>query len=246
MSKENEFSRLLSELIERGRQNDSFLDSKEVDDAVASFDLNKAQISLVYDYLKKNHIGVGEPLKDSDYLESDEIDYLNMYLEELESLPGFSEGEKEGVTISAMAGDADAQSRLIEMHLKNVVEIAKLYAGQGVYLEDLIGEGNLALSLGVTMLGALEHQSEADGMLTRMIMDGMEEHIAQITEQSKQDEKNLKSVNDVAAKAKELSEELRRKVTIDELARETNLSRNAIMRAIVFSGNSIEYIETEN
>ena len=246
MNKENEFSRLLNELIERGRQNDSFLESKEVDDAVASFDLNKAQISLVYDYLKKNHIGVGEPLKDSDYLESEEIDYLNMYLEELESLPGFSEGEKEGVTISAMAGDTDAQSRLIEMHLKNVVEIAKLYAGQGVFLEDLIGEGNLALSLGVTMLGALEHQSEADGMLTRMIMDGMEEHIAQVTEQSKQDEKNLKSVNDVAAKAKELSEELRRKVTIDELARETNLSRNAIMRAIVFSGNSIEYIETQN
>ena len=35
---------------------------------------------------------------------------------------------------------------LIEIHLADVAEIAKLYAGQGVLLEDLVGEGNLALS----------------------------------------------------------------------------------------------------
>jgi RNA polymerase primary sigma factor len=131
------------------------------------------------------------------------------------------------------------------MHLDNVVELAKLYAGQGVFLEDLIGEGNVALSLGVTMLGALEHESEADGMLTRMIMDGMEECIADHAEMTKQDEKSAKSVNDVADKARELAEELGRKVTIEELMQETGFTRNAIQRALVFSGGKIEDIDSD-
>lgn len=244
MDREAQFTQILKSLTERGRDNGGFLESSEVDEALRALELDQSQLEMVYDYLRKAHIGVGEPLRDEDYLESEEIDYLNMYLEELEALPDYSDGEKEAVTISAMAGDTGAQSRLVEMHLPNVVEIAKLYAGQGVFLEDLIGEGNVALSLGVTMLGALEHQDEADGMLTRMIMDGMEEYIATAAEQSKQDEKTLKSVNEVAAKAAELAEELRRKVTVEELMRETGLSRNAINRAIVFSGGKIDDIET--
>lgn len=243
MDREAKFTAILKGLIEQGRDNGGFLDSDIVDAALAPLEMTPDQMEMVYDYLRKSHIGVGEPLSDEDYLEPEEIDYLNMYLEELGSLPEYSEGEKEAVTLSAMAGDTDAQGRLVEMHLPNVVEIAKLYAGQGVFLEDLIGEGNVALSLGVTMLGALEHQSEADGMLTRMIMDGMEEYIATCAEQSKQDEKTLRSVNEVAAKAAELAEELRRKVTVEELMRETGLSRNAIQRAITFSGGKIEDID---
>lgn len=244
MDREERFSRILKELIVQGRDNDGFLTAEAVNEAFSALEMTPDQLEMVYDYLRKNHIGVGEPLQDEDYLEAEEIDYLNMYLEELKALPEFSDGEKEAVTLSAMAGDVNAQSRLVEMHLPDVVEIAKLYAGQGVFLEDLVGEGNVALSLGVTMLGALEHQSEADGMLARMIMDGMEEYISTCAEQAREDEKTLKAVNDVAAKAAELAEELRRKVTIEELMRETGLSRNAIQRAIVFSGGKIEDIDT--
>ncbi|MBO4899961.1 MAG: hypothetical protein J5509_06690 [Lachnospiraceae bacterium] len=245
MSRDVEFAGILKKLVELGRDNDNFLEASTVDEAFVSMELQPGQLEMIYEYLRSNRIGVGEPLKDSDYLESEEIDYLNMYLEDLKALPSFSEGEKEAVTISAMAGDTDAQSRLIEMHLENVVELAKLYAGQGVFLEDLIGEGNVALSLGVTMLGALEHESEADGMLTRMIMDGMEECIADHAEMTKQDEKNAKSVNDVADKARELAEELGRKVTIEELMNETGFTRNAIQRALVFSGGKIEDIDSD-
>ena len=43
----------------------------------------------------------------------------------------------------------------------------------------------------------------------------------------------------------ELSDELKRKVTVEELMQETGMSRNKIMEAIRFSGNNIEYIEVE-
>ena len=110
-----------------------------------------------------------------------------------------------------MAGETDAQQRLIELHLADVAEIAKLYAGQGVLLEDLVGEGNLALSFGVTMLGSLEKPDEVEGMLGKMIMDAMEEYIAEHAENSKIDKRVEDKVNKVADKARELAEELHRK-----------------------------------
>jgi RNA polymerase primary sigma factor len=144
-----------------------------------------------------------------------------------------------------MAGDLDAQSRMIEIYLKDVAEIAKLYAGQGVYLEDLIGEGNVALAFGVGMLGSLERPDEAQGMLAKMIMDAMEEYIAENVENGKADQKVADRVNKVADEARNLAEELRRKVTVQELAGETGLSENRIREAMRMSGFKIEDLADE-
>ena len=43
------------------------------------------------------------------------------------------------------AGDADARSRMIRSNLRLVVKIARDYAGRGMSMDDLIGEGNLGL-----------------------------------------------------------------------------------------------------
>ena len=205
--------------------------------------MREEQLSLVFDYLKKHKIGIDEPVDLDDYLSEEEVDYLEEYKKELELLPVVSEGQKEAMTLSAMAGEREAQLNLINVYLPQVVEIAKLYAGQGVFLEDLIGEGNVALTMGVTMLGCLEHAGEADGMLGKMIMDAMEDFIAENVSESDNDKKILNKVNKVAEKAKELSEELHRKVTVEELATETGMSLKTIYDALRFSGDSIEEIE---
>ena len=62
-------------------------------------------------------------------------------------------------------------------------------------------------------------------------------------EETQKDNKVLKKVNQVAEKAKELSEELRRKVTVEELCAETGLSEKAVMDAMRLSGYTIEDIE---
>ena len=142
-----------------------------------------------------------------------------------------------------MAGEAQAQKKLINIYLPQVVEIAKLYSGQGVFLEDLIGEGNVALTIGVTMLGCLEHAKEAEGMLGKMIMDAMEDYINENMAEEDKDKKVLSKVKKVSRKAKELSEELRRKVTVEELSAETGMSENAIREAMQLSGYTIEEIE---
>lgn len=243
MDREILFAKTLEQVKKTAADQGNCVSKEQVEESFAPLELTGEQMNMVYDYLHQHKIGIGEPVDPDEYLADEERDYLESYLEELRSLPKLTDGEKEAVTLSAMAGDADAQNRLTEVYLPEVAEIAKLYAGQGVFLEDLIGEGNVAVAVGVTMLGALEHASEAEGMLGKMIMDAMEDYIAQNAEEVKKDKRIADKVNKVADAARELSEELHRKVTVEEVMTESGLSRKAIEDAIRMSGGKIEELE---
>lgn len=245
MEKEIVFAKTLEAVKQMAREQGNCVTKEQIEEAFAEMDLAEEQLELIVDYLQKHKIGIGEQVNPDDYLTEEEINYIDTYLEELQLLKEVSEGEREAITLSAMAGDIQAQKRLIEIYLPQVVEIAKLYSGQGVFMEDLIGEGNLAVAAGVSMLGCLEHAHEAEGMLGKMIMDAMEDYISENMEESKADQKVLERVNKVADQARGLAEELQRKVTIEELAEETKLSKEVILEAIRISGGSIEYIETQ-
>lgn len=245
MNREIEFGKTLEEVKKKARAQQNFITKTEVEEAFLALSLSAQQMEMVYDYLRQNKIGVDEPADADAFLLEVERNYLDSYLEALAAIPAATEGEREAITLSAMAGDADAMKRLTELMLPQVPQIAKLYTGQGVSLEDLIGEGNVALSLGVTMLGALEHADEAQGMLGKMIMDAMEESIAACAAEEKNDQKIADKVNKVADAAGALQEELRRKVTVEELMEESGLSRKAIEDAVRVSGGKIEAITSD-
>lgn len=243
MNQEVLFAQTLEQVRQHATDQGGWISEEDVQEAFAPLGLSEEQLQMVYDYLIKQRIGIGAPVNPDDYLTEEEKNYLQNYLDELESLPKASPGEKEAVTLSAMAGDTDAQSRLAVIYLPDVVEVARLYSGQGVPLEDLIGEGNLALSMGVSMLGALEYASEAQGMLGRMMMDAMEDLIQEQQSAEKADQKMTERINRVMDAARALSEELHRKVTVEELAQETKLSEKSIRDAMRLSGHQIEYLE---
>ena len=242
MGRDKEFTAILEQIKKKARAGQNFITSTEIEEAFSALSLSTEQMDMVYAYLRENKIGIDEPADMDAGLEEEERNYLDSYLEALTAIPGATEGEREAITLSAMAGDPDAVERLTELMLPEVPQIAKLYTGQGVSLEDLIGEGNVALSLGVTMLGALEHAHEARGMLGRMIMDAMEDCITASEAEEKADQKIADKVNKVADAANVLREELRRAVTVEELMEETGFSRKAIEDAVRISGGSIESI----
>ena len=237
------FAKTLEQVRKQAKEQGNCIEKEQVEQAFAALELSDEQLALVFDYLEKHKIGIGEPVDPDEYLSEEEVNYLEEYKKELSLLEYISEGEREAITLSAMAGEADAQKKLINVYLPQVVEIAKLYSGQGVFLEDPIGEGNVALAMGVTMLGCLEHAAEAEGMLGKMIMDAMEDFINENMAEEDKDKKVLGKVKKVAKKAKELSDELRRKVTVEELSAETGMSENAIREAMQLSGYTIEEIE---
>lgn len=244
--KEILFAQTLEQVRRLAKEQGNCVSEEQVREAFAEQELNENQMQMVFDYLVKHKVGIGQPIDPDEFLTEEERDYLQDYLNEIAALPSYSAGELEAFTISAMAGEAEAQQKLVQGYLKDVVDIAKLYTGQGVFLEDLIGEGNVALAMGAGMLGSLEKPSEAQGMLAKLMMDAMEDYIQENAASAKTDRKVADKVNLVADKARELAEELHRKVTPEELARETGLSLKAIQDACRMSGFKIEDIGGEN
>ena len=244
MTQEMDFAARLEKIKQLARNQGGMIQEKQVRDAFADMHFDEGQMKLVFDYLAGQKIGIGEPLNPEDYLSEEEIDWLDSYLESLTGLAELSDGEKQAVLLSAMAGDGDARRRLTEIYLPQVVDIARLYAGQGALLEDLIGEGNMALSIAVQMLETAENASEAEGLIGSMIMEAMENHIAENTQQAQTGQKIADKVNRVADQARELAESLGRKVTLAELADETGMSLFELKEAVDLSGDAIEDIDS--
>ena len=243
MNKELEFAKKLEAVRKLAKAQGNMLSQEQVEEAFSEIGITGAQLEPVFQYLKTKNIGIGEPINIEEVLAPEDKDYLTEYVESLKELPILSEGEKRAYAMSAMAGDGVGKLNIINLFLPQVVDIAKLYSGQGVLLEDLIGEGNVALATGVEMLGCLEDPEEVDGMLGKMIMDAMEDYIAENTEAKKADMQVVDKVNQISDQAKELAETLHRKITVEELAQETGMEEEEIQEAIQFSGNKIEYFE---
>lgn len=243
MDKEVRFAELLESVKRTAREQGNCISEEQVREAFSELDFDENRITMVLDYLTSQHIGIGEAPDPDEYMSDEEKDYLQVYLDELKLLKNYTDGEKQAYTIQAMAGDENAQSKLIEIYLKSVVDIAHIYAGQGVLVEDLIGEGNVALSVGVSMLGSQEKPEDCEGMLTKLVMDAMEELIKDSNDSDDVEKKALKRVNDIYDKAEKLSKEYARKVTVEELCEEEHLSRKAVIDALRISGFAIDSIE---
>ena len=74
-------------------------------------------------------------------------------------------------------------------------------------------------------------------------MDAMEELISEDSDNRQIDESVLGMVNEVNDKAKELYDNLLRKVTVKEVADELGITQEEVQEAVKFSADSIAYIE---
>lgn len=236
------FAQILEELRDTARLQGNMLTSGQISEAFDQWQLDDGKLTLIHGYFRNNHIGIDEPGDMQDDLPGDDVSFLEMYLGELNGLPPVSDGEKRAVMMSALAGDRNAQAKLVEISLPQVVEISRLYAGQGVFVEDLIGEGNVAAAAAVTMLECVEDISEVESFIGKMIMDAMEELVSEDSSSRQIDENVLERVNEVNDKAKELYDSLLRKVTVKEVADELGITEGEVREAVKFSADSIAYI----
>ncbi len=273
ISEELLFVRTLEKVRQMAREQGNYIHSQRVKEEFSGLNLNDRQLQMIFDYLAKYNIRTNDSEAEADSLNENiflagevslaadeetedvltetERDYLQTYLDEIGLLPVYDGETLNEAVLAVMAGDGEAQRRLMESVLKDVTEIAKLYVGQGVLIEDLIGEGNMALAMELQTLGNEEHKgsvksySELRGELGKKVMDAMEGIIRENVHNVKADKKVEEKVNLVADKARELAEELRRKVTPEELAQETDLSIKMIWDAMRMSGYKIEDLVME-
>lgn len=169
----------------------------------------------------------------------------DVYIDELDGIESVSGEERLKIVESIFKDKNQASEKIPLLYLKDVVDIARLYEGQGVYSEDLIGEGNIALLTGASNLDLCENAGEVEEFLTKTIMDAMEKLISDQAAEEDIDVKIAERVNLVFDAAKEMSETLLRKVTVAELAKEMEVDESTIVEAMRLSGNRIDYIEGE-
>ena len=122
MNKEVLFAQTLEQVRKTAKEQGNCISEEQVKEAFAELDLSNEQLQMVFDYLLKHKIGIGQPMDPDEFLTEEEKDYLQEYLDEVAALPTYSDGEKLAFSIAAMAGETDAQQRLIELHLADVAE----------------------------------------------------------------------------------------------------------------------------
>ncbi len=205
-------------------------------------ELNADQEKVLGQYFKDNNIGIDEAFSAAETLSDEDLDHINLYLEEIEGLDEVSEDMKRVLVMSAMNGDNTAKEKLTACYLKSIADLARLYSGQGVEISDLIGEGNVALAAAMNMLGSIEDPSECDALVTRTAMNAMEELVGVEREESEAMEHTMLRIMNVLSKAREMNEELNRKISAAEICAEMDIDEDELGRLMLLSKDLADYI----
>lgn len=184
-------------------------------------------------------------------LEQEEASYIRMYLEDLEMINPMAEGEVDMLINSLRKGNRSAKERLLELYLREVVDIARSYQGKGIIVGDLIQEGNIGL-----MTALEEICTGANRVPTESIPDTLEYILNRIRESmefaihEQQDDKILENrivekINFISSCMKDLAEEFGREATLDELAEFAKLEKSEIADIIELAKDTLSVSNDE-
>ena len=126
---------------------------------------------------------------------------------------------------------------MIELYLLDVVEIAKEMYHPEVFLGDLIQEGNVGLIMGIEMIS---ENAGAHEFIVSQIKESIQALIEEHTELKNRDKKMVEKVSLLDESITNLTEELGRKVSIDELAVYMGMDEEEILDILKLTGEETE------
>lgn len=236
------FIEQMDKLLTYGRSNGNCVKKEDVSEYFKDITLTDDQLQLIYNFLYDSKIGLDEPFDIEETLEEEDRDFLQMYIDELELIEKVTDKEKLRLLEEYLNGDASLKDKIIESYLWDVVETSKLYAQKGVMIEDLIGEGNVALSVSISELAPDSSAKEADSFISDCIMSAMEELLYEDNGERQKADTWALDANEVLDKAKELAQTLGRNVKVSELAQFGDFEEEFIKEVLKITGG-IEIIE---
>lgn len=242
MDEKKLFIAQMDKLLKKGRENGNFVTKEDVDEYFRDITLDDEKKQLIFNFLYDSRIGLDEPFDTDEILDEEDADFLQMYIDELEGIETLSDKEKLLLLEKFVSGEDSLKGKVIESYLKDVIETAKLYAGSGVCIEDLIGEGNVALSVIVESLDKALSSEELDSFIMDSIMSAMEELLYEDNNEATKSNTWAENANEVLDKAKELAQTLGRNVKIAELCEFGDFEEDFVKQVLEITGG-IEIIE---
>lgn len=275
--KKAQFHEALSFLVESANINSGVLTMDEIKSALDGLIEDDSMYTLVYDYLSENKIKIQGYLSyskvesKSENLEEDiisdvndisadtenedlkEQSIVNMYLDDITNAVALSENEEldylNKFLLSSDTVSKDIINRLTESNLKFVPDIANEYKNKGVTFGDLLQEGNLGLIEGIMTYHGRADLTEFHNYLIDSIKNAMQDAILEQNTASRIDSHVADRANELDRASINLSKELDRTPTLEELAKYLSLPEEEVERIMKMSLDALTIdnsVEEEN
>ncbi len=229
------------ELIKKGKKQ-GYITYEELAKALKGLELDADSLDDLYNSFSENGIDVvsedveEEPGDDGSELVLEDItlpkdvkinDPVRMYLKEIGKISLLSLEEELELSERVVNGDEAAKNRLAEANLRLVVSIAKRYVGRGMLFLDLIQEGNIGLMKAVDKFDASKGYKFST-YATWWIRQAITRAIADQARTIRVPVHMVETINKLARIQRQMTLELNREPTEEELAKKMNLSLEKI------------------
>ena len=231
------------ELVQKGKEK-GFLTYEELASALKGLDLDADSLDDLYNVFSENNIAIvsedesneTDETEDGDKLLLDDDDLtkdltindpVRMYLKEIGQIKLLTMQEELDLADRILDGDETAKTILAEANLRLVVSIAKRYVGRGMLFLDLIQEGNIGLMKAVDKFDVTKGYKFST-YATWWIRQAITRAIADQARTIRVPVHMVETINKLARIQRQLTLELNREPTEQELAKKMNVSVDKI------------------
>ncbi len=231
------FDERKEELVKLGKKQ-GFITYEDLANGLKGLDLDADALDDLYNVLSENNItivsdddneGDDKLLLDDNTLTKDLTinDPVRMYLKEIGQIKLLTMQEELELADRILAGDEQAKTILAEANLRLVVSIAKRYVGRGMLFLDLIQEGNIGLMKAVEKFDVTKGYKFST-YATWWIRQAITRAIADQARTIRVPVHMVETINKLARVQRQLTLELNREPSEDELAKKMNTSVDKI------------------
>ena len=245
-----DFEQRKEALIKKGKEL-GFITYEELAEELKGLDVNSDLLDELYNAFIENDISViAESDLDDDTSEEDASgnledilkdntiakeltinDPVRMYLKEIGKISLLSLEEETELSKRIAEGDEVAKNRLAESNLRLVVSIAKRYVGRGMLFLDLIQEGNIGLMKAVEKFDA-DKGYKFSTYATWWIRQAITRAIADQARTIRVPVHMVETINKLSRCQRQLTLELNREPTDEELAKKMNMTPEKVREVI--------------
>lgn len=230
------FEERKNELVKIGKEK-GFVTYEELANSLKGLELDADSLDELYNLFNENGIavvsedeqdagrGVDKLLLEDSVLSKDLTinDPVRMYLKEIGQIKLLTMEEELELADRIAAGDEQAKITLAEANLRLVVSIAKRYVGRGMLFLDLIQEGNIGLMKAVEKFDVTKGYKFST-YATWWIRQAITRAIADQARTIRVPVHMVETINKLARIQRQLTLELNREPTEEELAKKMNMS----------------------